>query len=146
MSGKDFGEVVNLIVKEDSRFDRDAYFFLRHGLDHTLNKVKEKEESDQLRHVTGQELCEGIREYAIEQFGPMTMTLMETWGLRKTADFGEMVFNLVEYGVFGKTESDRKEDFEDVYDFDGAFAQPFRPKKARLATSEAVIERSEAGT
>ncbi|MDP0499780.1 MAG: hypothetical protein Q7P63_06725 [Verrucomicrobiota bacterium JB022] len=130
MNNKDFNEVVHLIVKEDRRYDPGAYHFLRQALDFTLNKVREKEGASNTRHISGQELAEGIREYALEQYGPMALTLLREWGLEKTEDFGEMVFNLVDYKVFGKTEQDRIEDFRDVYEFEDAFGRPFRPEHA----------------
>ncbi len=131
-SGKDFTEVVDLIRKEDPRFERGAYFFIRQALDHTMKgrKVKESEKSEpRNHHVTGQELLEGIREFALEQYGPMSMTLFDHWNVRKCADFGDIVFNLVDYGVLGKTDNDTPEDFENGYDFHEAFSKPFLPKK-----------------
>lgn len=127
--GKDFGEVVDLIRKEDPRFDRAAYFFVRQALDATLKGLKKKESERPSNHVTGQELLDGIREFALEQYGPLTMTLLEQWNVRSCADFGDIVFNLVDYGVLGKTENDRPEDFNGGYDFKEAFVRPFQPKR-----------------
>jgi uncharacterized repeat protein (TIGR04138 family) len=79
--------------------------------------------------VSGQELLEGIREFALEQYGPMTFALLEGWGLRRCEDFGEIVFHLVDYGVLGKTEQDRREDFAGGYDFREAFLRPFEPAR-----------------
>lgn len=129
MNNKDFNEVVHLIVKEDRRYEPGAYHFLRQALDYTLKKVSEREGAGTTRHITGRELAEGIRDFAIEQYGPMTRTLFNAWGIQRTADFGEMVFNLVDYKVFGKTDEDRREDFENLYDFEVAFDKPFRPKQ-----------------
>ena len=130
MAAKNFHEVIQLICKEDSRYAAGAYLFMRHALDHTLTGIREKEKCKKHRHVTGQELCEGIRAYALEQFGPMTLTLLNSWGIARTEDFGQIVFNLVEYGIFGKTETDRVEDFDAVYDFEEAFREPFQPTAA----------------
>ncbi|MFO7726149.1 MAG: hypothetical protein R6V45_11430 [Oceanipulchritudo sp.] len=127
MTAKNFHEVIRLIRKDDPRYEIGAYFFIRQALDHTLSTIRRKEEGGRQRHVTGGELCEGIREYALDQYGPMTRTLLENWGIHSTADFGQIVFNLVEYGVFGKTETDSLEDFDEVYDFESAFSRPFQP-------------------
>ena len=129
MSGKNFHEVIQLIRKEDARYETGAYVFMRQALDHTLKGVLEKEQTEKHRHITGQEPCEGIREFALEQYGPMARTLLNEWGIRQTEDFGQIVFNLVEYGIFGKTEQDSVEDFNKVYDFEQAFDAPFRPTK-----------------
>lgn len=129
MQQPDFSEVVTLICKEDPRFDRRAYDFVRLGLDHTVKELRKKDaaKADRPRHVTGQELLEGLREYALDQFGPLAKTVLNAWGVRRCRDFGDVVFNLIEYNVFSKTESDRREDFADIFDFDDAFVKPFQP-------------------
>jgi len=138
MTGNNFNEVIDLICREDSRYDKGAYHFMRRALDHTLKQVMESESIQTGRHVSGQELCDGIREFALEQYGPMAMTLLNNWGIRSTEDFGEIVFNLVEYGVFGKTEKDSREDFKTVFDFEEAFVWPFLPPSAR----EEIVRKS----
>ncbi|NDV61191.1 hypothetical protein G0Q06_01865 [Puniceicoccales bacterium CK1056] len=132
MLSKNFHEIIQLIQKDDTRYASGAYTFMRQALDFTLARIREEEKETQHRHVTGQELCHGIRDYAIEQYGPMAMTLLEHWGIHRTEDFGQIVFNLVEFGIFGKTETDCLEDFNHVYDFKTAFVEPFQPSKAFL--------------
>ncbi len=136
MDEHDFGDVIQLIRKEDARYERRAYFFLRDALDHTVAAVRKAEtKSGRKRensHVTGQELLEGIRDYALAQYGPMAHLVLSSWGIRRCGDFGEMVYQLIEHGVFSKTESDRKEDFAEIFDFEDTFVRPFRPKKRRL--------------
>jgi uncharacterized repeat protein (TIGR04138 family) len=129
MQDLDFDEVVELICKEDPRYDRKAYTFIRQGLDHTVKELKKKEaaKAGRSQHVTGVELLEGLRAYALEQFGPLTKTVLNSWGITKCGDFGEMVFNLIEYNVFSKTENDRREDFIELYTFEDAFVKPFLP-------------------
>lgn len=128
-----FCEVVDLIGKEDPRYERRAYFFLRDALDHTVNTVRKAESKKgrrrATRHVSGTELLEGIRDYALQQFGPMTHFVLTQWGIKRCSDFGEMVYQLIEYGVFSKTEEDRKEHFVELYDFHEVFVQPFQPKR-----------------
>ena len=131
MHGKDFGEVVAVIVKNDNRYDAGAYEFVRLALDHTLAEINKKQAERNSPHVTGRELLDGIRDYALAQFGPMTMTLLNQWGIKNGRDFGQIVFNLVEYGVFGKTDTDSIDDFNDCYDFREAFEEPFLPPSRR---------------
>lgn len=145
MNGKNFTEVVQLIRRDDSRYDPGAYHFIRQALDYTLKKVREADGARATRHVSGVELSEGIRDYALEQFGPMSLTLLSEWGIRRTEDFGEIVFNLVEYEVFGKTEEDRREDFEGVFDFTDAFAKPFLPQHATHELSAPDSDRRRRG-
>lgn len=142
MSSRDFSEVVDLIRKENPRFDKGAYFFVKQALDHTLKSLKKDAEARAGRHVSGQELLAGIREYALEQYGPMAFTVLDRWGVRHCEDFGDIVFHLVDYGVLGKTEQDRREDFTGGYDFREAFVRPFEPARARR-THRARIEEVE---
>ena len=138
----DFAEVVDLICKEDTRYDKAAYFFVRQGLDHTVSTLKKNDPSRAQRsqHVTGRELLEGLRAHALEQFGPLTKTVLESWGVSRCSDFGEIVFNLIEYNIFSKTENDRREDFANIYDFDEAFVKPFQPAGAhRSGPSTGIV-------
>lgn len=132
-----FDEAVVILTEADSRFHGGAYFFLRETLDHTV-KLR-KRQSGEVGHVTGQQLCEGGRQLALKHFGPMAMTVLEYWGIRKTSDFGEVVWNLIELGVFGKTESDSREDFKDVYSFHEAFVVPYLPSNAATRSGKAAV-------
>jgi uncharacterized repeat protein (TIGR04138 family) len=133
MSDLDFNEIVSLICKEDARYDRKAYSFLREGLDYAVKELKKRdaERSKQSLHITGAELLTGIRAYALDQFGPLALTVLNAWGITRCTDIGEIVFNLIEYNVFSKTENDRREDFTDLYTFEDAFVKPFLPKNPR---------------
>jgi uncharacterized repeat protein (TIGR04138 family) len=125
-----FEEGLELILANDPRYTRDAYLFVREALDFTQKAII-KENRGQLRHVSGQELLGGIRDFALTQFGPMTITVLEEWNVRNCQDFGEIVFNMVEAGLLAKTEKDSREDFRDGYDFADAFLKPFRPQSKR---------------
>jgi len=139
MQDPDFADIVSLICKEDPRFDRKAYDFVRLGLDHTVKELKKKEgaRATRSRHVSGPELLDGLRVYALEQFGPLAKTVLDSWGVRRCTDFGDIVFNLIEYNVFSKTENDRREDFADLYTFEEAFVKPFLPAKPLRGPSSA---------
>mgnify|MGYP001966692829 CR=1 FL=1 len=126
MSDKNFPEVIKEIHQKDDRFGKGAYYFVREALDHTL-KSMEKDRSLNKGHVSGRELLEGIRDYALDRFGPMTMTLMHHWNVKKCRDFGDIVFNLVDHGILGQTENDSLDDFEGGYSFKEAFENPFLP-------------------
>lgn len=129
MQKLDFGEALEVIHKKDPRYDREAYHFLRDALDYTIKQRKKAREGGASGHVTGQQLLEGIRHYALKQFGPMVLTVLEYWGVRRCDDFGEMVFNLISVGIFGKTETDTLEDFRGAYTFHDAFVAPFLPER-----------------
>jgi uncharacterized repeat protein (TIGR04138 family) len=123
-----FNEALGQILKDDPRYDEQAYLFLREALDFTI-KLFAKPIGGPGRHVTGSELLDGIRQYALQEYGAMAKTVLNRWGIQKGEDFGNIVFNLVEKGILGKTEQDRREDFLGGYDFEEAFRQPYRPGK-----------------
>ncbi len=127
MDNPSFAEAVARICARDRRYASEAYLFLNEGLGRTLKLVQEKE--NRYRQISGAELSAGLRAYALEQFGPLAMTVLGRWGIRTTRDFGEIVFALLHAGLLGKTEEDKIEDFDDLYDFDAAFRAPFRPKR-----------------
>jgi uncharacterized repeat protein (TIGR04138 family) len=122
-----FDEAVEQILAKDSRYTRDAYLFVREALDYT-QKVVGKETRGAIRHVSGQELLDGIRRFALNQFGPMVVTVFEEWGVHNCRDFGEIVFNMVESSLLAKTEKDTRTDFQNGYDFTEAFRKPFWPQ------------------
>ena len=126
MSDKNFPEVVKEIHRKDGRYAKGAYFFIREALDHTLKSLDKNARKNKGR-VSGEELLEGIRSFALDRFGPMTLTLMNHWNIRQCRDFGNIVFNLVEFGILGRTDSDSLEDFEGGYNFSEAFESPFLP-------------------
>jgi uncharacterized repeat protein (TIGR04138 family) len=132
-----FDEAVDSIVAKDPRFARDAYAFVREALDFT-QKLVVKESRGGIRHVSGQELLNGVRQFALQQFGPMVVTVLKEWGVRSCRDFGEIVFNMVEIGLLAKTDKDTRDDFQNDYDFTDAFAKPFWPQ-SKLKTEPKPI-------
>ena len=97
MQEVNFEDALEIITIKDPRYPRDAYLFVREALDHT-QRLLVREKQGGIRHVTGQELLAGIKDYAATQFGPMAMTVLEEWGIHSCQDFGELVFNMVETG------------------------------------------------
>ena len=120
-------EALQRITSQDPRFHRDAYLFLREALDHAQKQVCQSKQREP-RHITGQELLAGLREYALSQFGPMVKTVLNEWGIHTCEDFGEMVFNMVDQNLLCSTETDTRDDFKGGYDFDEAFCRPFLPR------------------
>lgn len=128
------------LLRRDRRYKYDAYVFVFEALNYAQNVLGMGNESlseagpgpsrpassGPERHVTGQELCEAIRRYALQQYGYMAKTVLNSWGVGRTDDFGEIVFNLIDIGHMRKTSHDRREDFSEVFDFDTAFEEEFR--------------------
>ncbi len=125
MNDQSFEETAARICEKDFRYDMEAYYFIRDALGYATKKYSRTAAN---RHVTGVELSEAIREFAIQEYGPISHLVLTEWGLTKTDDFGEIVYSLINEGVFGKTEEDRKDDFKDVFEFKNAFLDPFEPK------------------
>lgn len=118
---RDPTEALREILHRDPRYSGRAYEFMFEALEHTIRRIGYR------RHVTGQELLEGIRDLAQRQFGGLARLVFHTWGIRTTDDFGNIVFNLVHAGLMGKTEQDSVEDFHDLFDFDEAFPSDADP-------------------
>ena len=121
-----FIDIVKEICAKDERYDIEAYVFMREALDQTIKNLKKPDKGPD-RHVSGQELAEGIRKYALKEFGPITLKVFNSWGIERTEDFGEIVFNLVDVGELGKTDEDTRDDFKNLYDFHEVFKKPFLP-------------------
>jgi uncharacterized repeat protein (TIGR04138 family) len=132
------------LLKQDPRYKIDAYVFVQEALSYAhdalgmgterpsdepeepLHRSQRSTERAPERHLTGQELCEAIRHYALEEYGYLAKSVLNSWGVRTTGDFGNIVFNLIELKQMKKAKQDRREDFDDVFDFDVAFCQDFR--------------------
>lgn len=115
-------EKIEKVVEENKPYTLEAFKFVLDALHETVSVL------DKPRHVSGQELLEGIRLYAIREYGPLAKTVLNYWGIRTTEDFGRIVFLLVEIGLLRKQPEDRIEDFQNVYDFDEAFAVNLDPE------------------
>src|SRR5207245_10597821 len=108
-----FAEALDSIVASDPRYQRDAYVFLRDALDFTTKQQK-KIKGVSVRHVTGPELLDGVRRYALKEFGPLVITVFDDWGIHSSEDVGNIVFNLIGAGVFWKTDHASIERFKNV--------------------------------
>src|SRR5262245_36863873 len=112
------------VVRRDPRYAYEAYEFIFNALTHTqamLNRLPrdpDEEEGDATHHVSGPELLEGVRDLALREFGLMARTVFRMWGIDSTADFGHIVFNLIQAELMSKTDQDALTDFVGVYDLD----------------------------
>ena len=137
------------IVEDDPRYKLDAYEFVRLALTYAQDELMkesgtpEDETADQggesdagvsnydesggtEQHLTGQQLCEAIRRYALDEFGYMAAVVLKSWGITTTSDFGDIVYNMIHVEQMRKSPQDRREHFDDVYDFDQVFNKGFR--------------------
>jgi uncharacterized repeat protein (TIGR04138 family) len=113
----DYLQQLEIVSEKHPEYKKEAYNFIMVALHYTLQKIGEQ------RHVSGQELSHGVKEYAIDQFGPLAKTVFEYWGVTETYDFGKIVYYLIEEGLMNKTDEDSLDDFRDVFDFEHVFLQ-----------------------
>ena len=126
------------LVGKDARYPVDAYLFIRESLAFAADSAElgstsldqdlseeEMEKNRRERHLSGQELCEAIRQYAIKQYGFMAKVVLNRWGIQATSDFGEIVYNMIDVGIMKKSSRDRRSHFDDVFDFEESFDKKF---------------------
>ncbi len=125
-------------IARQTKYPPAAFEFVERGLGYTVQKIHgEMAEQDMLedqnqlnelginsRHISGQQLCYGLRDFAIEQYGLLARGVLRRWHINRSEDFGQIVFTLVENELLRKTDDDSIEDFRDVFDFNDAFDQP----------------------
>ena len=112
-------DTMDALRKRYPQFHDTVYLFVLSALHHVIQRLPEP------RHISGQELAEGVRDLAVEKFGPMARNVLEHWGIRETTDVGRIVFALVETGVLIKQDEDSLHDFENVFQFDDAFVAEY---------------------
>ena len=120
------------VARRDPRYAYEAYEFVFEALNHTQKMLGRQPgkgpggPEEPQHHVTGPQLLEGIRDLALREFGLLARTVFRLWGIERTDDFGEIVFNLVESNLLSKTDQDSRSDFHNVYDLDQALVQGYR--------------------
>ena len=115
-------DIIEMIREKDPRYKEDAYAFVMESLNYTQRRLGRS------KHVTGEELLEGMKELLIQKFGPMTLMVLKHWGIEKTEDFGNIVFNLVTNKVLSKTDEDNIESFKNRYDLRQVFGDGYRKR------------------
>ena len=143
------------LLQEDSRYSFQAYAFVFESLNYAQNVLgmgvdiaaeettesRKRGEPEAPKHVSGGQLCEAVRLFALDQFGYMAKPVLNSWGIHVTSDFGEIVFNLIQIGQMRKTSRDMRKDFDDVYDFDVAFRKEFKSTCRKASKLRARIAR-----
>ena len=127
---------IETLAAANRRYDADAYHFVFHALDFVLDREERVlrdrgEVASPDRHVSALQLLSGLRAYAIEQYGPLARLVLERWGIYRTEDFGEIVFDLVEGRLLNKQDCDQKSDFRNGFNFREAFDRAWRPPAIR---------------
>ncbi len=114
-------EQFEALLRKHHRYQPEAYSFVFDALQWTLTNIVCCDGETENKHVSGRDLLEGIRQFAIERFGPLASMVFYQWGVAQPEDWGEIVFHLIDHDLLGKQESDRKEDFKAEYKFQDVF-------------------------
>ena len=125
MSGLTLEAKIEELARRDREYATEAYHFVFEALDYV------SEQPVSLRathHITVQELLKGIRQLALEQFGPLARCVFESWGVYRTEDFGEVVFRLIGNDLLNRSDDDHKEDFVNAFSFREEFEERYRPE------------------
>ncbi len=133
MKNEGFTTTVEQIVTDDPRFSPDAYEFINDAVIYTTQKLQQ--DRNKKHHISGKELLEGIKEFAIMEYGPLTQEVLESWGISDTMSIGHIVFNMVDNQLLGSTKEDSIEDFKNGFSFESAFTSPFAPVKKEKSDS-----------
>ena len=135
MSMADETFALHQLVSRDRRYPIEAYFFVRDALSFAADSLElsnqyhhesEVYQPAEEHHLTGQQLCEAIREFALNQFGYMARIVLKNWGIDSTSCFGDIVYNMIEIGLMKKSDQDRRSHFDDIYEFEPAFDEQFQ--------------------
>ncbi len=113
-------KTIEEIARAAGQYSPTAFKFVYEGLGYTVQKIAKEP-----RHVTGQTLCEGLRQMALEKYGRLALLVLNSWGLRTTRDFGEIVYALIDHEWMSAQPTDTIDDFNAVYDFNAAFRDQF---------------------
>jgi uncharacterized repeat protein (TIGR04138 family) len=126
------------LLKDDPRYRLEAYQFVREALAYAQDTLRmghestgevmdlEGEKPIPERHLTGQDLCEAVRQYSVDQFGYLARVVLKSWGIESTGDIGSIVYNLIGIGWMKKSDTDRRDHFDEIFDFEDAFEKNFQ--------------------
>lgn len=127
-----FDKLLEPVQAKERRYRSHAYRFVRESLD-SIQSAVARSRPGRMRHVTGQEMLDGVRQAALTQFGPMAMTVLQEWGIRSCRDLGEIIVNMAGTGLLSSPEDDPRAAFETGFDFWEAFCKPFLPQSKRAS-------------
>lgn len=116
---------IEQVARDDGRYDPRAVKFVFEGLGHTIEKLRQDEEIDQPRHVSGQELAWGLADLARKRWGRLAAMVLNHWGIRRTRDWGDIVYLMIQHEWMSSQENDRIEDFDEVYEFVSVFEKNY---------------------
>ena len=120
-----------------STYHPNAFKFVYSALRFTQEKLGRDRRSEVSGHISGPELLDGLRKLALQHFGMLSIAVFRNWGVTSTADFGNIVFEMIESGEMRRTPHDHLNDFFGIYDFDKVFREDYT-----LDTSAAFSKQS----
>ncbi len=139
MKTMEFYSKVDQITQVDSRYSPESYEFINDAVIYTVKKCEKNKREGESSHISGRELLDGVRDYALKQFGPMAYNVFTEWGITDGMAVGNIVFNMIEYQLLSRSEKDSISDFENAFDFKIALSSPFLPDLESVAVELPVI-------
>lgn len=118
---------IDRILKKNTLFQREAYYFLNNALGKALAPKNEKQKNKPQEHIRANTLVYALKDLALEEYGPLAKLVLENWGIKNTSDIGTIVYLLIEEGIWSKTEEDKQSDFDGIMDFNESLLAPFLP-------------------
>ncbi|HVS34526.1 MAG TPA: Minf_1886 family protein [Gemmataceae bacterium] len=122
------------LVRRDPRYAPEAYEFVFDALSYAtrrLGRIRAEAARTETggasdEHVSVADFLEGARELAVRDFGLMAPAVFRAWGVRRTDDFGDIVFNLIAAGLMDPTAADDRAAFHDRFDLQDGLMQDYR--------------------
>ena len=130
---------IQKILDKDSRFHPEAYSFINDAVIYTVSQINTQKERSE-RHISGFQLLEGIKDFAVSQFGPMAYEVLSSWGLKDSLSIGYVVFNMVDHQLLGKSENDSISDFDNAFDLKEELLKPFQPSNPHVVYTDKPID------
>jgi uncharacterized repeat protein (TIGR04138 family) len=139
MKDQAFLLTIQKILDKDSRFSPEAYTFINDAVVYTVSKINAEKDRKE-RHISGLELLEGIKDFAVSQFGPMAYEVLSSWGLNDSMSIGYVVFNMVDHQLLGKSDNDSIADFDNSFNLKEQLTKPFLPSDPDITYTDPPID------
>ena len=139
---RNFSEAVEAIMRDRPQYTREAYDHMIVAMDKTSEQLAKQENGN--KHLTAEELFFGFCACAIDEYGPMAHAVLEFWGVRDAKDVGQIVYNLIEVGVFGKQKEDSQEEFDCLPDMKQLLRVAYLPESEQNLEMPAPKKKTQA--
>ena len=116
------------LAHRDPRYAPEAYQFVFDALDYASRRASRAQAgavADE-EHISVPDFIRGARELALRDFGMMAPAVFRAWGVRRSDDLGEIVFNLIGAGLMDPAAADDRGAFHDACDLETGLVDGYR--------------------